>query len=302
MTSLRSHPQPVTVLPAKASILPKRRGSRALRRFLRHRLALVGSIILLMLLLMAIFADPLTAFDYDQRNRDYRDGPPNHVHLLGTDRLGLDVWSNLVYATRVSLAVGILTGLIAVAIGTLVGLISGYTGGWVDGLLMRLVDVIIAFPTLVIVLAAVSLLGQGLGNIIIVISLLTWTGTARVVRAQVLSLKSWDFVIAARALGASSGRIIIRHILPNTLSSVLVAATLAIAGAILIEANLSFLGLGDLTQPSWGRMLNAAQSHTILRTRWWLWVPPGLAIALCTLSFNFLGDGLRDALDPYTKD
>ncbi|MFQ3566185.1 MAG: ABC transporter permease [Aggregatilineales bacterium] len=302
MTSLRSHPQPATALPVKANLLPQRRTSRALRRFLRHRLALLGSIILLLMLLMAVFADSITAFDYDQRNRDYRDGPPNDLHPLGTDRLGLDVWSNLVYATRVSLAVGILTGLIAVAIGTLVGLISGYAGGTVDGLLMRLVDVIIAFPTLVIVLAAVSLLGQGLGNIILVISLITWTGTARVVRAQVLSLKNWDFVIAARALGASSGRIIIRHILPNTLSSVLVAATLAIAGAILIEANLSFLGLGDLTQPSWGRMLNAAQSHTILRTRWWLWVPPGLAIALCTLSFNFLGDGLRDALDPHTKD
>jgi len=302
MTSLRSHPQPVALLPAKTDMLPRRLTNRTLRRFLRHRLALVGAVILLLMLFVAVFADPLTAFNYDQRSRDYRDGPPNQVHLLGTDRVGLDVWSNLVYATRVSLAVGVLTGLLTVAIGTLVGLVSGYAGGWVDGLLMRLVDVIIAFPTLVIVLAAVSLLGQGLGNIILVISLITWTGTARVVRSQVLSLKNWDFVIAARALGASNKRIITRHILPNTLSSVLVAATLAIAGAILIEANLSFLGLGDLTQPSWGRMLNAAQSHTILRTRWWLWIPPGLAIALCTLSFNFLGDGLRDALDPYTKD
>lgn len=287
---------------AQSRTLLTRRGNRALRRFMRHRLALIGLVILVIMFLTALLAEPLTAFDYDQRNRDYRDGSPNGLHLLGTDRLGLDVWSNLVYATRVSLSVGVVTGLLAVGIGTLVGLISGYIGGWVDGFLMRLVDVIIAFPTLVIVLAAVSLLGAGLGNIILVISLLTWTGTARLVRAQVLSLRSWEFVVAAQALGASSGRIILWHLLPNVLSSILVAATLAIAGAILIEANLSFLGLGDPTQPSWGRMLNAAQSHTILRTRWWLWIPPGLAIALCTLSFNFVGDGLRDAFDPHAKD
>lgn len=282
--------------------LARRRTSRTLRRFLRHRLALVGLAILTIMALAALLADPLTMFDYDERSRDYRDSSPNSRHWLGTDRLGLDVWSNLVYAARVSLAVGIATGLLTVIIGTLVGLISGYAGGWVDNLLMRVVDVIIAFPTLVIVLAAVSLIGPGLVNIILVISLLTWTGTARLVRAQVLSLRSWDFVLAARALGASDGRILLWHILPNVLSPVLVAATLAIAGAILIEANLSFLGLGDPTQPSWGRMLNAAQSHTILRTRWWLWVPPGLAVALCTLSFNFVGDGLRDAFDPYTAD
>lgn len=282
--------------------LARRRTSRTLRRFLRHRLALVGLAILTIMALAALLADPLTMFDYDERSRDYRDSSPNSRHWLGTDRLGLDVWSNLVYAARVSLAVGIATGLLTVTIGTLVGLISGYAGGWVDNLLMRVVDVIIAFPTLVIVLAAVSLIGPGLVNIILVISLLTWTGTARLVRAQVLSLRGWDFIVAARALGASDGRILLRHILPNVLSPVLVAATLAIAGAILIEANLSFLGLGDPTQPSWGRMLNAAQSHTILRTRWWLWVPPGLAVALCTLSFNFVGDGLRDAFDPYTAD
>lgn len=291
-----------TVIALQGENAPARRTNRTLLRFLRHRLALIGLVILTIMLLLALLADPLTAFDHDQRDRDYRDGPPNRLHLLGTDRLGLDVWSNLVYATRVSLAVGLITGLLAVGIGTLVGLVSGYIGGWVDSLLMRLVDVIIAFPTLVIVLAAVSLLGSGLGNIILVISLLTWTGTARLVRAQTLSLRNWDFVVAARALGASNSRILLWHILPNVLSSVLVAVTLAIAGAILIEANLSFLGLGDPTQPSWGRMLNAAQSHTILRTRWWLWVPPGLAVALCTLSFNFVGDGLRDAFDPYTTN
>jgi peptide/nickel transport system permease protein len=276
--------------------------NRTIRRFLRHRLALVGLIVLTIMVLTAVLADPLTTFDYDQRDRSYRDGPPNALHLLGTDRLGLDVWSRLVYGTRVSLSVGIITGLLAASLGTLIGLLSGYAGGWIDGLLMRLVDTIIAFPTLVIVLAAVSLLGSGLGNIILIISLLTWTGTARLVRAQVLSLRSWDFVTAARALGASRWRIVFRHILPNVISSVLVSATLTIASAVLIEANLSFLGLGDPSQPSWGQMLNAAQSHTILRTRWWLWVPPGLAIALCTLSFNFVGDGLRDAFDPYTAD
>lgn len=290
------------VPPIQLDALPARRANRVLRRFLRHKLALVGLVILTAMFAAALLADLLTTFDYDQRNRDYRDGPPSGLHWLGTDRLGRDVWSNLVYAGRVSLLVGVVTGLLAVGIGTVVGLVAGYVGGWVDSVLMRLVDVIIAFPTLVVVLAAISLIGPGLVNIILVISFLTWTGTARLVRAQVLSLRRWEFVVAARALGASDGRILARHLLPNVLSSILVAATLAIAGALLIEANLSFLGLGDPTQPSWGRMLNAAQSHTILRTRWWLWVPPGLAIVLCTLSFNFVGDGLRDAFDPNMRD
>ncbi len=267
---------------------------------MRHRLAMIGAIILITMLSAALLAEQIARFDYDERARGYRDSPPNSVHWLGTDRLGLDVWSNLIYGARVSLTVGITTGLLAVGIGALVGLVSGYTGGWVDGALMRLVDTIIAFPTLVIVLAAIALLGASLINIILIISLVTWTGSARLVRAQVLSLRSWDFVTASRALGASDWRILFRHIAPNVVSSLLVAVTLSIAGSVLIEANLSFLGLGDPTQPSWGRMLNAAQSHTILRTRWWLWIPPGLAIVLCTLSFNFVGDGLRDALDPFT--
>lgn len=276
------------------------RRQRFMRRFARNRLALAGAVILLLLIGAAVLADPLTVHDFDQRDRDNRDAAPSASHPLGTDRLGFDVWSNLVYSARVSLVVGTATGLLVTGVGTVVGLAAGYTGGWVDQSLMRLADIVIAFPGLVIILAAVTLLGPGLENMVLVIGLILWPGTARLVRSQVLSLRNWEFVIAAHAIGVRHQSIMVRHILPNVLASVIVAVTLAIANGILIEANLSFLGLGDPTQPSWGKMLNAAQSHTILRTRWWLWLPAGLSIALCTLSINFVGDGLRDALDPYS--
>jgi peptide/nickel transport system permease protein len=273
----------------------------AVRRFIQHRLALTGAIILIIIAGLAVFAGPLTSYAFDERDRDNRDSAPTSEHLLGTDRLGFDVWSSLVYSTRVSLTVGLATGLLVTGIGTLVGLIAGYMGGWIDQAAMRLADIMISFPDLVIILAAVALLGPGLENIVMVMGLILWPGTARLVRSQVLSLRHWDFVLAAQALGATPITIMRRHILPNVFASVIVAVTLAVASGILIEANLSFLGLGDPTQPSWGKMLNAAQSHTVLRSRWWLWIPPGLAIALCTLSINFVGDGLRDALDPYSK-
>lgn len=273
---------------------------RAVRRFIQHRLALTGAVILIVIVGLALFADSLTAYEFDERDRDSRDSAPTTEHILGTDRLGFDVWSSLVYSTRVSLTVGLATGLLVTGIGTLVGLVAGYLGGWIDQAAMRLADIMISFPDLVIILAAVALLGPGLENIVMVMGLILWPGTARLVRSQVLSLRNWDFVLAAQALGATRFTIMRQHILPNVFASVIVAVTLAVASGILIEANLSFLGLGDPTQPSWGKMLNAAQSHTVLRSRWWLWIPPGLAIALCTLSINFVGDGLRDALDPYS--
>jgi peptide/nickel transport system permease protein len=274
--------------------------NRFLTALIQHRLAVVGVIVLLLFVFMALFAEGITTYAYDERDSANRDSAPTLEHPLGTDALGFDVWSQLVYSTRVSLLVGITTGVLVVGLGTLIGLVAGYFGGWVDQVLMRLADTVISFPGLVIILAAIAVLGSSLTNIVLVMGVILWPGTARLVRSQVLSLRNWDFVEAARAQGATKRRILWRHILPNVLSSVIVAVTLAVASAILIEANLSFLGLGDPTQPSWGRMLNAAQSHRVLRTRWWLWAPPGIAIALCTLSINFIGDGLRDALDPYT--
>lgn len=273
---------------------------RIWRGFRRHRLAMFGLFVILVLIFMAIFADQITYWDVKERDRDNRDSPPSLLHPLGTDRLGFDVWSNLVYSTRVSLTVGLVAGLLMVTMGTTIGLLSGFLGGWVDGVLMRFTDAIIAVPGLVLILAAIAILGPSLSNIVVVIGLTSWPGVARIIRSQVLSLRNWEFIIAARAMGAPARRIVLRHLLPNVLASIIVALTIVIPVGILSEAGLSFLGLGDPTLPSWGRMMNAAQSHVILRTRPWLWAPPGIAISLCTLSINFIGDGLRDAFDPYT--
>lgn len=223
-------------------------------------------------------------------------------HPLGTDRLGYDVWSRLVYSTRVSLSVGLVAVAIYTLIGTIIGGVAGYYGKSIDNVLMRITDTIMSFPTLIILLTVMSLFEQrSLFLIMAVIGLLAWPRIARLVRGQVLSIKAWEFVQAALSLGARSGRIIWAHIMPNVFAHIIVAATFGIASAILTEASLSFLGLGDPNLPSWGKMLNEAQSLNILQSKPWLWLPPGLMIALCVLSVNFIGDGLRDALDPHSQ-
>jgi peptide/nickel transport system permease protein len=218
---------------------------------------------------------------------------------LGTDAVGRDVWSRVIYATRVSLSVGIVAVGISVAIALLLGTISGYFGGWVDMVIMRLTDVILCIPSLVIIMSVVVLVGPSIYNIMVVIGLLGWTGMARLVRGQMLSARTWEYVIAARATGSSDWRIMVVHILPNVIAPMVVAATFGVASAILTEAGLSFLGFGVIPPtPSWGNMLNAARSLDILRSQPWFWLPPGLMILITVLSINFIGDGLRDALDP----
>lgn len=261
---------------------------------------MAGLVVLVLLAIGAIGAPVIARKDpYKVDLSSYRK-PPNRTHILGTDAAGRDVFSRLLYAGRVSLSVGLVAVAIYTAIGMTLGAVAGYLGGWVDGLAMRLADVFLSFPSLIIIITMVAVLGPSIYNVMLAIGLLGWPPIARLLRGDLLSLREREFVTAARAIGAPGWRIIVRHLLPNALAPIIVAATFGIAHAILLEAGLSFLGLGvPLPTASWGNMLTDAQSLTVLSTMWWLWIPPGLMIALAVLSINFIGDGLRDALDPH---
>jgi peptide/nickel transport system permease protein len=271
-------------------------------RFRQHRLALLGVAMLLILTVGAVGAPVISKYDpYSVDLSAYRTGP-SAQHLLGTDSAGRDIFSRLLFAGRVSLSVGLVAVSIYTAIGILIGAVAGFYGGWVDSTLMRLTDIVLSFPSLIIIITLVSVLGPSIYNVMLAIGLLGWPGIARLLRGELLSLRERDFVTAARASGVPNRRIIFRHLLPNALAPIIVAATLGIAGAILLEAALSFLGLGvQPPMPSWGNMLTDAQSLPVLESMPWLWLPPGIMIAIAVLSINFIGDGLRDALDPYLR-
>lgn len=272
---------------------------RVLRRFLRYRPALFGSAIVALLIVAALAAPWVAGQDPYFQNYDALKQPPSESHWLGTDALGRDVWARLIFATRVSLSVGLVAVTIYTLIGTVLGAIAGYYGGQVDSIIMRLTDVVMCFPTLIIIITVVALIGPSLINIMTVIGLISWPSIARLVRAQFLSLREQEFALAARCVGVPNTRIIWRHLLPNCVGPITVAATFGIASAILTEASLSFLGLGvPPPEPSWGQMLTDAQKLSVLADMPWLWVPPGVMIALTVLCVNFVGDGLRDAFDP----
>lgn len=289
----------VAASPLTAETSNTRKGTTWWERFRRHRLALTGMIMLAILTAAAIIGPFLVPFSPTETDLLSLKAPPDGTHLLGTDAAGRDVLARLLQAGRVSLAVGVVAVAIYVAIGVVLGGIAGYAGGWIDGLIMRLADMVLSFPAIIVIITLVSILGPSLFNVMLVIGLLGWPPITRLVRGEFLSLRERDFVVASRSTGAPDLRIIFRHIMPNALTPVIVNATFGMAQAILLEAALSFLGLG--VQPptaSWGNMLNAAQSITILEDMPWLWFPPGLMIVLSVLSINFVGDGLRDALDP----
>lgn len=279
------------------------RGYPRVRAFVRHRLALAGSVVVLVLALIAIFAPLIAPYDPNQVDLFATGQGPNREHLLGTDDIGRDVLSRVIYGTRVSLSVGLVAVTIYVVIGTVLGSISGYFGGWIDSTIQRFTDAVMCFPSLIIIIAAVAIIGPSIYNVMIVIGLLTWPGICRLVRGQILTLREREFVEAARAMGASPARVIFSHLLPNTIAPITVAATFGVAAAILTEAGLSFLGLGvQPPTPSWGNLINTAQSASVLQDMPWLWAPAGVMIALAVLSINFVGDGLRDALDPRSAD
>jgi peptide/nickel transport system permease protein len=285
--------------------VPRRRsnesaGRRALRRFLRHRGAVVGLSILAIIALAAILAPFLSWHDPNFTNTKLQYTPPDSNFLIGADRLGRDLWARLLYAGRVSISVGIAAAFVATGIGLILGLIAGVFGGWVDTVIMRTTDAVLAIPSLIAIAIVVGIIGTGLEIVVLVIGLFGWPDAARIVRAVVLSLREQDFVTAARALGARNFWIIRRHLLFHALAPLTVTGTFTVAGALLTEAALSYLGIGVRPpQSSWGNMLYDAQQLFILRDYLWYWIPPGLAIFITVLAVNLVGDGLRDALDPH---
>jgi peptide/nickel transport system permease protein len=293
MTSLATGPERL-VAPRGESLWYK-----AWKRFRRHKLAMLGLFVLITLTLLAIFAPAVSRYSYSALNLPHREQPPSLDHWLGTDRTGRDIWARVTLGGRASLSVGLVAVMIQTMIGVLVGSASGYAGGKVDMILMRITDMVQTFPTLIIVIALVAILGPSLFNLMFAIGVMGWPTMARQVRGQFLFLREVEFVQAARCIGARPSAIIFKHILPNTVGPVAVAVTFGVGEAILLEAGLSFLGLGiQPPTPSWGSMLNDARTLSILEKMPWMWIPPGIAISLAVLSINFIGDGLRDALDP----
>jgi peptide/nickel transport system permease protein len=272
---------------------------KAGRRFLKHRLAMASLVILALMVLMALFAPLIERYSPIALDLEAMGQAPSALHWLGTDTTGRDVWSRVLHAGRVSLSVGLVAVSISTLIGLVIGGIAGYASGKVDLLLMRVTDMFMAFPSLVLIITVASALGPSIYNTMLVIGVLTWPGIARLVRGQFLSLREQQFVLAARSVGVPPLQIMWRHLFPNVVGTVTVAATFGVASAVLQEAALSFLGLGvQAPTPSWGNMLRDAQTLTILESMPWLWLVPGTMIALAVLSINFIGDGLRDALDP----
>ncbi len=269
-----------------------------LRQFKLHRSAVLGLQILLLLSLATLLTPLLSPFDPNAIDPVAgRLLTPSWIHLMGTDHLGRDVLSRVLYGGRISLSIGFLSILIAVTLGVVVGATAGYLGGWVDGLLMRIVDLFLSFPRLILLLTIVAVFPPSVFLIVAVLGLTGWMGVARLVRGQVLSLREREYIQAARALGFRSRRIMARHILPNVLTPVIVAATLGIGNAILAEAALSFLGLGVAPPTaSWGNVISDGSRFMV--DGWWITSFPGLAVVLTVMSFNLVGDGLRDALDP----
>lgn len=267
------------------------------KHFVRNRMAMTGALTVVLLLAVSALAPLITPYDPGHLDAWHVLLPPNSEHWFGTDELGRDVFTRVIYGARISLKVGFVAVGIAVVIGTIVGLFAGFYGGVIDSLLMRLVDIMLCFPAFFLILAVIAMLEPSIWYIMIIIGLTGWMGVARLVRAEVLTLREREFVQAACCLGASDTRIIFRHILPNALSPVIVTATLGVAGAILTESALSFLGIGvQPPTPSWGNILTAGKDY--IEFAWWLSLFPGLAILLTVLAYNLLGEGLRDALDP----
>jgi peptide/nickel transport system permease protein len=267
------------------------------KRFSRNRLSVIGAGTILLLITISILAPFIAPYNPTAIDVHNVLSPPSNQHPLGTDELGRDLLSRIIWGSRVSLKVGFVAVGIAILIGIIIGALAGFYGGLIEAVLMRFVDIMLAFPTFFLILAVISILEQNIFTIMVVIGLTSWMDVARLVRAEFLSLKEKDFVSAARAVGVSDKRLIFKHILPNALSPVFVAATFGVAGAILIESGLSFLGLGvQPPDPSWGNILTAGKDN--IEVAWWLSLYPGLAILITVLSYNLVGEGLRDALDP----
>ncbi len=267
------------------------------RRFRRNKLAIAGGVIVLALFIVAVLAPLIAPYKFDDIDRRHILEPPEISHPFGTDDLGRDVLSRMIFGSRISLAVGFVAVGISTAIGMIVGALAGYYGGWTDRIAMRFIDIMLSIPTFFLILAVIAFVGPSIWNIMIIIGLTSWMSVARLVRAEFLSLKEREFVLAARAVGASDQRIIFRHIMINSMAPVLVSAILGVAGAVLVESALSFLGIGvQPPTPSWGNILTLGKDN--IEIAWWLSVFPGLAILITVLGYYLLGEGISDSIDP----
>ena len=267
------------------------------KRILNNRMALTGLTLVLVLIAMALSCQYLAPSDPNLQNLPERLSAPSFKFWMGTDDLGRDIFSRMLYGARVSLSVGFIAVTLSTILGTLIGLLSGYCGGKVDAVIMRFVDVLLCFPTFFLILMVIAFLEPSILNVMAIIGLTSWTSLARLVRAETLSIREREYILAAKSMGLSHARIVFVHILPNVMAPILVSATLGVGSAILVESSLSFLGLG--VQPpmsSWGGMLTTGKDY--IHFAWWLSLFPGLAILLTTLAFNLLGEGLQSVLDP----
>ncbi len=274
-----------------------------INKFMKNKLAVIGAVMLFIIITLAILAPWITQFEPQKQSLLNKLQSPGGEHWLGTDRFGRDVFSRILYGARISLLVGFASVAGSITIGTVIGAVAGYFGGKIDAILMRIVDVIISIPTIFLLITLVTIFQPGVDKLILIFALTGWTFTARLVRGEFLSLRTREFVLASKTIGTRSHTIIFSHILPNAMGPIIVSATLGVGGVILAESALSYLGLGiQPPTPSWGNMLQDAQNFTIMLKHWWYPLFPGLMILFTVLSFNFVGDGLRDALDPKTLD
>ena len=273
-----------------------------IKRFCKNKLAVLGLIVLVVVTIIVLVVPPLLPYDEAQIDVVAFNAPPSEQHVLGTDTTGRDVLSRLLYGGRVSLFVGIISTLISVAIGIPLGLLAAFYRGWFETLVMRATDIFMTIPSTILILFLVSIFGPSIVTVTVVIGVLGWTKFARQIYGTVLSVREKDYVEGGKAIGQRDGVIIARYILPNAIAPIFISITFRIASAIILESSLSFLGMGvQMPAASWGNMLYNAQSITILKSCQWMWLPPGLALMITILSINFIGNGLRDALDPKTS-
>jgi peptide/nickel transport system permease protein len=290
----------INTRPMTSTVRPRGLWGDVWRRLVRHRLGMFGAVILLITVVLAVFGPLLATYKPDTMDFNARFAPPSLVHLFGTDDFGRDTFTRIVYGAHISLQVGVIAVGLAATVGSLLGMVAGYSNRLIDEIIMRSMDVLYAFPAILLAIAIMAILGKGVGNAMIAIGIVYIPIFARIARGAVLSIRNEEFILAARAIGSGDRRILFRHILPNILSPIIVETSLSLAFAILAEAALSFFGLGTQPpDPSWGRMLSEGRSF--FRQSVWMGIFPGLAIMLTVMSFNFLGDGLRDALDPRLK-
>lgn len=272
---------------------------RNVRKFMRNRLAMLGLIVVVIMVFMCVCAPLFTEYDPSKPDFGAQTEPPSAEHLLGTDKLGRDVFARVLYGGRTSILIGVTGAFFGSAIGVILGSIAGYFGGWVDTILIRISEMFQTFPEMILILILGAVAGQGVGNLLFIFAVTGWMTTFRMVRNEFLALRSETYVQVCEAFGMSKSAIMFKQILPNVLSPVIVSTTVNIAGFILSEAGLSFLGVGvPSSVPTWGNILNAAKSIEVVSNYWWLWLVPGAVISVFVLAINFFGDGLRDVLDP----